>query len=141
MFQSLLNSLMKKFICAFLVFAFINAHSQDSTLKPKKIIYNSGAGYKINGRKLTETELKMELYKAPAAIPYYQKARTSKIIGLSLIPPAILFALLGKSNDGANYKAGYGVASIFCGGASIFFLLHSKKNKNKAVSIYNKNIL
>jgi len=134
--------MMKKCICFLLVFSFINAHSQDSTSKQKSIIYKSWPGYKLNGRMLKEKELKAELYKVPAGVPYYQKAHTSKIIGLSLIPPAILFALLSKPNGdiSGSYKAGYGVASIFCAGASIFFVLRSSKNKKKAVQIYNKNI-
>lgn len=133
---------MKKIICFLLVFSFINAHSQDSTSKHQRSIYRSWPGYKLNGHMLKEKELKAELYKVPPSIPYYQKAHTSKIIGLSLIPPAILFALLSKPNGdiSGNYKAGYGVASILCGGTSIFFLLRSSKNKKKAVQIYNKNI-
>ena len=134
--------MIKKWICFLLIFSFINAHSQDSTSQQKRIIYKSWPGYKLNGRMLKEKELKAELYKVPASIPYYQKAHTSKIIGLSLIPPAILFALLSKPNEdiSGNYKVGYGVASIFCSSASIFFLLRSSKNQKKAVQIYNTNI-
>jgi len=134
--------MMKKCICFLLVFSFINAHSQDSTSKQQRSIYKSWPGYKLNGRMLKEKELKAELYKVPASIPYYQKAHTSKIIGLSLIPPAILFALLSKPNGdiSANYKSGYGVASILCGSTSIFFVLRSSKNKKRAVQIYNTNI-
>lgn len=133
---------MKKCICFLLVFSFINAHSQDSTSKQQRSIYKSWPGYKLNGRMLKENELKAELNKVPASIPYYQKAHTSKIIGLSLIPPAILFALLSKPNDdiSGNYKCGYGVASILCSGTSIFFVLRSSKNKKRAVQIYNTNI-
>ena len=117
--------MMKKWICFLLIFSFINAHSQDSTSQQKRIIYKSWPGYKLNGRMIKEKELKAEIYKVPASIPYYQKAHTSKIIGLSLIPPAILFALLSKPNEdiSGNYKVGYGVASIFCSSASILFLL------------------
>jgi len=133
--------MMKKCICFLLVFSFINAHSQDSTFKQKRIIYKSWPGYKLNGRTLKEKELKSELYKVPSSIPYYQKAHTSKIIGLSLIAPAILFAVLGKPNDDSdNYKVGYGIASIICSGTSIFFLLHSNKNKKRSVQIYNESI-
>ena len=133
--------MVKKCICFLLLFSFINAHSQDSASKQKRLIYKSWPGYKLNGRMLKEKELKAELYKVPASIPYYQKAHTSKIIGLSLIPPAILFALLSKPNGDIsdNYKAGYGVASILCSGTSIFFILRSSKNKKRAVQIYNTN--
>jgi hypothetical protein len=76
---------MKKIICFILVHSFINAHSQDSAFKHQGSIYKSWPGYKLNGRMLKEKEVKAELYKVPASITYY---------GLSLIPPAILFASL-----------------------------------------------
>jgi len=134
--------MVKKCICFLLLFSFINAHSQDSASKQKRLIYKSWPGYKLNGRMLKEKELKAELYKVPTSIPYYQKAHSSKIIGLSLIPAAILFALLSKTNGdiSGNYKAGYGLASILCSGTSIFFILRSSKNKKRAVQIYNASI-
>jgi len=99
----------------------------------------------MDGHKLKEKELKAELYKTPAAIPYYKKAQTRELIGLSFIPPAVLFAALSRKNSNnindpsyEKTKTGFVVAAMTSAGVSIFFLLHSLKNKNKAVHIHNE---
>lgn len=64
----------------------LSTFAQDSTFsKNNAIRFKPFNGYRQNGHKLSEKELKTELYKIPAAIPFYKKAVTRKITGLLLL--------------------------------------------------------
>ena len=135
---------MKKLFIITVFFIGLKSFGQHTTAKQTDYIYKKGGHWRLDQHKLNGKDLKNELYKVPAAIPYYKKAKTSEIIGYSFIAPTVLFALLGKQNRvitnhgyGKN-KFGFQIAGILSSGAIIFFLARSMKNLKKAAAIHNE---
>lgn len=139
---------MKRFIMALLVFGSINAAAQDSTNKISSTITKKTFGpYKMDGNRISAQQLKEEIYKVPAAIPLYKKAKTSKILGYSFFVPAIVFALTTsqgnyhhRSDSTYGPRRGLQIASLLSGGASVYFLFHSLTLYKKAVRARNSSL-
>jgi hypothetical protein len=130
-----------KLLVPFFFFLYSAASAQVTT-KTSNQITRSGAGWKLEGNKLNWSELKAELYKAPKAIPYVQKASTQRVIGILGFVSGIAFSVLGQTNDDTYpYKNNNGlkIAGIVSLSAGITFTIISKKNIRKAVRMYNKN--
>ena len=107
---------------------------------PNKI-YKEGFHWRKNGIKLSDRELRNELYKVPLAIPFYKKAKRERIIGFSLTGAAGILGLLSskRNNDGFNPKKNIGlkIATIVTASGGIISLCRSIKNMKKAVMAYN----
>ncbi len=135
----------KKIIYPLLMFIAVNLHAQDSSNKKTGIITKKIFGpYRMNGEKLSWKEVKAELYRVPAAIPLYKKAKTNEILGASFIVPVVLFAFLGDPNK-YNYRdtvhrtriKGYYIGLFLSEGVSLYFFFHSISLYKKAVRARN----
>jgi hypothetical protein len=139
---------MKKIIPLLLILLVFNASAQDSTNKVSGIITKKTFGpYKMDGTRISGQQLKEEIYKVPAAIPLYKKAKTSKILGYSFFVPAIVFALTTsqgnyhrRSDSTYGPRRGLQIASLLSGGASVYFLFHSLTLYKKAVRARNSSL-
>ena len=134
---------MKRLLYIFLLLFFYTSHAQKNTDSLSGHLYKKGLRWRLDGKILDEKGLRTELYKSPISIPYYQKARTSKIIGLSFTAPTVLFILISNQNKGMaganNNNTGFAIAGIISGGAVVYFLTRSIKYYKKAVQVHNEN--
>lgn len=129
----------------FLIFCFsIKSAAQDSSFSLSGQITKKGVHWRMDGSKLNLKELKSAIYKVPEAIPYYKRANNRKVIGFSLLAPAVAFAFLGRMNLDVNSprygnnRSGFSAAAIITYGTSIFFMASSLKQLKKAVGKYNE---
>jgi len=90
---------MKYFISVSQLFLALSLFGQDTLSEPGGEIYRKWPQWRMNGQKLNEKQLRDEIYKSPAAIPYYKKAKTNQIIGLSLAAPFIASIVLFKKSE------------------------------------------
>lgn len=137
---------MKRIIVILILLFSIKNYAQDSANKNTNHIYKTGKRWSMNGDKLSNKELKTELYKIPAAIPVYKKARTNEIIGYSFAVPMLVFTLLAKQSSdisspsyGKN-KRGFQIAGIISAGAVMYFILQAAKFKKMAIRVHNENL-
>jgi hypothetical protein len=134
-------------IATLLIFLAIccKAVGQDSAANNHQLTKAAFGRWKLDGRKLKPSEFRSEIYKVPAAITFYKKAKTRQIVASSFSVPAIVFLVLSKENNIAghpNYgepKAGFIVATILSYGTSFFFQFSSLRQLKKAVGMYNEN--
>jgi hypothetical protein len=130
---------------ALLVFGSINASAQDSTNKVSGIITKKTfVPYKMEGKRISGQQFKEEIYKVPAAIPFYKKAKTSQIIGSSFFIPLTLIALFGDPNKyhsrdslGRFRLRGYYVGLLLSEASIIYFFFRSNKFYKKAIRARN----
>jgi hypothetical protein len=136
----------KKIICSLLIFITINAYSQDSTNKNTGIIYKKWPSWRMDGHKLNGKKLKAELYKVPAAIPYYKKSKTNVILAYSFSGAGLATILISSITRGVppynpnNQKTiksiGTGLSIIGAITAIIYV-----SNLEKAIRIHNEKIV
>ena len=137
---------MKRLITTLLVFLAIDTYAQDSININSGLITKKGFGpsYRLNGKKLSMRELEVEIYKVPAAILYFKKAKTNKILSFSFYVPMIVFAL-ATSQGNYRYRSdstygpqrGLQIAGILSASASLYFVFHSFGLYKKAVRARN----
>ncbi len=104
---------MKKNFCILFLFAALNSFAQDSSAIKQGDIYRKWPGWRMNGKFLKGKEFKQEIYKVPAAIPYYKKANSNLNLSFLALAGMATFALLGKeghdigSSDFGKQKNGF----------------------------------
>jgi hypothetical protein len=140
------KTFMKKAVGLFLIFFTVNLFAQDSTNKKTGIITKKTfAPYKMDGRRISGEQFKQEIYKVPAAIPLYKKAKTSQIIGSSFFVPMALIAFFGDPNKrnardtvvGRTKIRGYHVGLLLSEGGFFYFLFRSFSLYKKAIRARN----
>lgn len=135
---------MKIIFTNILIFCLIITFGQDSTGKTQvPITKNSFGRYFMNGNKLSQKELKAELFKVPAAIPVYKKAKRNETISIISSLAGLGCVLLDKPRTNSiPYKQhnGWFWGGIALTGNSVFFLLQSLNLVKKAVQIRNDNL-
>lgn len=123
---------MKKVFLSFLLLIGIVAYSQDDILNESRVNLKAWPKNKVNGQMLAEKELVSELYKIQSERTYEEKARTSLIIGLALLPPAVLFAKLAEPEYPDRYKIGWGAAAFAAVGVATFYIIRYTVYKKRA---------
>jgi hypothetical protein len=125
---------MKKVSFSFILFLGVVAHSQNVISKEQLTSHKNWSRHKTIGLIMAETDLSNELYMMPSEKSYEQKIKTSLIIGLSLLPPTVLFAKLAEPIYPYDYKIGWGAAAFATGSTALFYLIRYavlKKSKNR----------
>jgi hypothetical protein len=133
---------MKILLCVLFLNLSLSILAQDSTSsKNNQIQFKPFSRYNMNGHRLSEKQLKTELYKVPAAIPFYKKAKTQKITGcLLFIGGAASFALSDNNvlgNSGRRINAG-AIVGFTAMAVSFPILLSSFKQLKKSIAIHNE---
>ncbi len=133
---------MRKLICIFFLFFTINSFAQDSSSIRQGDIYQKGPAWRMNGKKLKAKELKQEIYKVPAAIPYYKKAQTNFNLSIVALAATGTFLLFSKEKDSGSpnfgkRKTGFLIAGLVSGGISAHLAFRGKKNMRIAVKLRN----
>jgi len=121
----------------FILMAIIPAtiFAQETPTGQPGLIHKKGFNFYKDDHQLKAKELKQELYRVPAAIPYYKKYKTGMILAYSLIGSGLIstFLLSNGPKDGFD-KAG--LILVAGGAASAIVSLNSRKH---AIRQYNKN--
>lgn len=136
---------MKQSIPLLILFFAVNAFGQDSTNKNTGIITKKTFGsYRMDGTRISGQQFKEEIYKVPAAIPLYKKAKTSKIICLSSFVPMAMLAFFGNPNKypsrdslGRFRLRGYYVGLLLSEASIIYFFFRSDKFYKKSIRTRN----
>ncbi len=139
---------MKKFLFLLILFLFFtNSYSQQFSGDTSGLIYLNGFKWKQGDKKLSSGELRTEIYKTAAAIPYYKKGRTNAILTNVFMTGAALFTIAALTNHDPYLNFSYRprvsfnilAAASFTG--SIVTMRFSLKNKGKAVHLRNLDLL
>jgi len=135
---------MKKIPPAILLFISLYSGAQDSALIKQSEIYRKWPAWKMDGRRLFPKELRQEIFKVPAAIPYYKKSEVNKISSYLLLAVGMGAVLIGKDDlrkDSLHYnkeKTVYSILSITGLGGSLYFTFRFSTNLKKAIRIRNR---
>ena len=102
--------------------------------------------WRMDGQKLSSKEFKQEIYKSPEAIPYYQKAKRSKIIANSMAAPILVSALFMKERNITNPNYGQNrpamlLLALVSAGTGVTFAFNSRKNMKTAVRLRNEMVV
>ena len=114
-------------------------YSQDSINASGKIT-KVGWKWKINGHKLTATELEREVYISPNAIPHYKKYKRKRTLGYVFGTAAAVSGLiygLSASRFENHQSVWKPLTVISTSSATIYFFLSSNSSLKKAVKIRN----
>jgi hypothetical protein len=135
---------MKKITLLIILILPLILFAQDSTRKKSSQISYTFWGYKKDGMRLNGIGLKEELYKVPAAIPYYKKASTAKILAISFgIPGSVIVLIAAKNKQAApflNKQTGLKITGLTLLSGSLIFLLSYSSNLKKAIRLHNDHI-
>jgi GTP:adenosylcobinamide-phosphate guanylyltransferase len=135
---------MKKLVLvlSFLITQKVFSQNTDSSYN-RSLHFKPFKGWYKNDMRLKSKELKNEFYKVPAAIPYYKKASTSKIVAYFSYAAMSTCYIIARSKNNQlsnkNYQA-YQITGIAFGIASIITQLSSFRNFKKGAKTYNKTI-
>lgn len=124
----------------FLFFFFILstfANSQDTSSKKTGNIYFKGfSGWKQNGVRLKQKEFKQEIYKVPAAVPFYKKGNTNIILCYPFFASGAALLFINSKNQ--SYGLFIASTGLISGGILTAILSHH--NLKKAARIYNERM-
>ena len=124
----------------FVLLSFIlidSIHAQDtSNKKTGNIYFKPFAGWQQDGVRLKKQEFKQEIYRVPAAIPYFKKGNTNLILSYCLLGRAGSILLLINPQNTAIALTGF---TLFTGGIVTTFL--SVMNFRKAARVYNESLV
>lgn len=113
----------------------ISTRAQDTTHnKTGKIYFKSFAGWKQNGVRLKQKEFKQEIFKVPAAIPFYKKGNTNLILSYCLLGSGSILLLVNPQSTGVLLTS-FGLVT-----GGIVTVVLSRHNFKKAVRTYNESM-
>lgn len=123
-------------VLAILLFSY-HGSAQDTTNQKNKIIL-IGLKAKLNGERLSGSELKTQIYKTPSAITDFKKYKTS--LGLAYGSGAlVLGSVFFYSNKNDEPSITGPIISIVSSAAAVYFLLKAKSRLKKSVARRNLN--
>ncbi len=138
---------MKILIPLLILFFAINAFGQDSTNKNTGIITKKTFGpYRIDGNRISQREFKTELYKVPAAIPYYKKAKSNEIGVYAFLGVTGVFVFLSNRTTRYGYtgpaknQETFLISALIAEATSIYFYFRSSANMKRAIRLRNENL-
>ena len=114
-------------------------YAQDTSRISGDIYFKPFVGWKKNEVRLTRKEFKQEIYRVPAAIPYYGKGNTNLILTYSMLTGGLILAFISSqdhSDSNGLILAGLGLVS-----AGLFTAIRSHHHFRTAAKVYNRQIL
>lgn len=124
---------------ALLLINFKDLISQDSS----GLIIKKGIGWRIDGKRISGSELKTKIYKVPEAIPVYKKAKKNLTLSYPMAISGIIFALLGQDvHDVASPRfgkkfIGFRISGLVLMGTALYCAIRSGKQFKQAIQIRN----
>lgn len=117
--------------------------SQDSTTTNKQHISIKSWSWRLNDKKINQSELKAEMLKVPEAATYFFKYKTRATFSYSLLAAGSIISILAinRNKQFNDENLGLKISGGILLTSGFILLFPATKNRNKAINLYNSHFV